>query len=291
MIDVNQVGGSGATDADVLPHRVGLNPIGSLAVAALVGAALIGAAWSSAVALLAATAVVQLLLAFAWVFATSLPGRKGALIIATLAAAGADATVSVWPHGRLGTLLVVFALAIPAMFIHQLMRGAVRVRVVESLGGIALLVVAVTGLASLIQLRHEFNGGTVGGRVVAGVVAVAAGAVIIGVFVDMLMPAPRFDPHVGRGLLAAVASGGLGGSVGHLMLRSDAQFLDGRGAFIGAALGALVAFFAVGVAFVEYSTPLPPDGFALRVRPVLTAVLPLCMLAPVAFLLCLALRA
>lgn len=291
MADVNDATGSTAAGAAVPSKELGLNPIGSLAVAALVGGLLMAAAWTSATALLAGVAAVQLLFTFAWVFGTSLPGRKGALVIAVLAAAGADVTVSVWPNGRLGTLLAVFALAVPAMFVHQLMRGAVRARVVESLGGIALLVVAVTGLPALVQLRHEFSGGTIGGRVVAGVVAVAAGAVIIGIFVDLLSPAPRFDPHVGRGLLAAVASGGLGGSVGHLMFKPDAQFVDGRGAFIGAALGALVAFFAVGVAFIEYSTPLPPDGFALRVRPVLAALLPLCVLAPVAFLLCLALRA
>jgi hypothetical protein len=275
---------------DAVVDEVELNHLGSLAVTALAGALLVGAARTSAVALLVAIAVVQALLAVAWVFGTSLPGRKGALVIAALAAAGADVTVSLWPAGRLGTLFVVFALAVPAMFVHQLMRGAARMRMVESLGGIALIVVGVAALPALLQLRHEFTGPTLGGRVVAGVVAAAAGALVVGYLVDLMLAAPRFDPAVPRGLLAVVASTGLGGSIGHLMLRSDAEFLDGRGAFTGAALGALAAFFAVGVAFIERSSPLPSARFARRVRPVLSSLVPLSLLAPVAFVLCLAIR-
>jgi hypothetical protein len=271
-------------------EEVELNHLGSFAVTVVAGAALVITARTSAVALLATVAVVQAVLTFAWVFGTVLPGRKGAVLIAALAAAAADVTVSVWPSGRLGTLLVVFGLAVPVMFVHQLMRGAARVRIVESLGGVALVVVAVVALPALIQLRHEFIGPTLGGRVVAGVVAAAAGALLIGYLVDLVYAAPRFDPRVSRGLLAVIASTGLGGSIGHLMLRSDAEFLGGRGAFAGAALGAVIAFLAVGVAFVERSAPAPQNGFALRMRAVLNSLLPLSLLAPVAFVLCLAIR-
>jgi hypothetical protein len=268
-----------------------LNHSGSLAVAVLVGAALVVTARIGATPLLVAVAVTQALLAFAWVFGTRLPGRKGALVIAALAAAGADVAVSVWPSGRLGTLLAVLGLAVPAMFIHQLSRGAGRVRVVESLGAIALLVLAEVALPSLLQLRHEFAGN--GGRVTGGVIAAAAGALVVGYLVDLIAPAPRFDPDVPRGLLGVIASAGLGGSLGYLLLQSDryTDFIDGRGAFIGASLGALVALFAVGVAFVERNVPMPDEGFARRVRPVLGVLVPLSLLAPVAFLLCLAIRA
>lgn len=271
-------------------EEVELNHVGSFAVTVIAGAALVATARTSALALLVAVAIVQAVLTLAWVFGTVLPGRKGALLIAALAAAGADVTVSRWPAGRLGTLLVVFGLAIPVMFVHQLMRGAARARIVESLGGVALIVVAVVGLPALIQLRHEFIGPTLGGRVVAGVVAAAAGALLVGYLVDLVYAAPRFDPTVARGLLAVVASAGLGGSVGHLMLRSDAEFLGGRGAFAGAALGALIAFLAVGVAFIERSAPAAQDGLSRRMRPVLSSLMPLSLLAPVAFVLCLAIR-
>ena len=268
----------------------GLNHLGSLAVTVLAGALLVATARASAVALLVGVAVVQATVTVAWVFGTGLSGRRGALVIAALAASGADVTVSLWPAGRLGTLLIVFGLAIPVMFVHQLMRGAARVRIVDSLGGVALLVVAVVALPALLQLRHEFVGPTLGGRVVAGVVAAAAGALVVGYLVDMIMAAPRFDPAVARGLLAVIASAGLGASIGHLILRSDAEFFHGRGAFTGAALGALIAFFAVGVAFIERCAPVPSTGFARRVRPAVNSLLPLSILAPVAFVLCLAIR-
>jgi hypothetical protein len=291
-------------DDPAAPDDAELNHTGSLAVAVLVGVVLVVAARIGATALLVALAVVQALLAFAWEFGTRLPGRKGALVIAALAAAGADVAVSVWPGGRLGTLLAVLGLAIPAMFIHQLARGAARVRVVESLGGIALLVLAEVALPSLLQLRHEF--GANGAHVVTGVIAAAAGALVVGYLVDLISPTPRFDPDVPRGLLAVVASAGLGGSLGYLVLQSDrhTDFVDGRGVFIGASLGALVAVFAVGVAFIERNVSLPESGgtpanegvaggggFARRIRPVLSVVMPLSLLAPVAFLLCLAIRA
>jgi hypothetical protein len=286
-------------DADLahdLAHDLGheehlTNPVGTIAIAFVVGVVLAVSARSSALALLVAVAVVQALVAFTWALGTALPGRKGAIVIAALASGAADAAVSVWPNGRLGTLLAVFALAVPVMFVHQLVRGAARVRVVDSLGGVATLVVLVVGLPALLQLRHEFGAGALGGKVVAGVVAAAAGALIVGILVDLVMPAPRFDSSVDRGFLALIAAAGLGGSLGHLMLRSDTDFMHGRGAFVGAAVGALVGLLAVGTAFVEASTAMPPPGVGQRLRPLLGALVPLCLVAPVAFLLCLAIRA
>jgi hypothetical protein len=274
------------------------NHLGSIVVAVLVGVLLALTARAGAVQLLVAVAVVQALLALAWVFGTGMPGRRGALVIAAAAAAAADVTVSVWPHGRLGTLLAVLGLAVPAMFVHQLARGAVRVRAVASLGAVALLVLGEVALPSLLQLRHEFAPPRLGGEVVAGVAVIAAGALVIGYVVDLLFAAPRFDSDVPRGLFGLIASAGLGGSIGYLLLQSapHAHFVGGRGAFIGASLGALIALFAVAVAFVEHDVPARRaagaggGGLARRVRPALSVALPLALLAPVAFLLCLAIR-
>ena len=275
------------------PAQVEFNHTGGIAVALVAGGLLAITARIGATDLLVAIAAVQAIAAFAWVFGTRLPGRKGGLVIAALAAAGADVTVSVWPHSRLGTLLAVVGLAVPVMFVHQLMRGAARVKVVASLGGVALLVIAEVSLPALLQLRHEF-GQPHGGQVASGVAAAAAGALIVGYLVDLVVPAPRFDPLVPRGLLGVVAAAGLGGSIGYLALQSD-RYTDlsgGRGAFIGASLGSLVALFAVAASFIEHGVAMPQArGAARRLRPVLGAVMPMCLLAPVAFLLCLAIRA
>ncbi|MGI8761769.1 MAG: hypothetical protein ACR2LF_10865 [Jatrophihabitantaceae bacterium] len=281
------------TELDGQPgEQAQFNHTGSLTVAVLAGLLLALTARAGATQLLVAVAVLQAVLAFAWVLGTALPGRRGGLVIAAACAAAADVTVSVWPHGRLGTLLAVLGLAVPAMFVHQLSRGAVRVRAVDSLGGIALLVLAEVALPALLQLRHEFGGPSAGGLVVAGVAAAVAGALVVGYLVDMIIAAPRFDPEIPRGLLALVASAGLGGSIGYLMMQAPRlpQFANGRGAFVGAALGALVALLAVGAAFVEQGVPMPDGGFAQRVRPVLGVLVPISVLAPVAFLLCLAIR-
>ncbi|MDT4915208.1 MAG: hypothetical protein QOC66_4336 [Pseudonocardiales bacterium] len=269
---------------------VDLSLLATLAAALVVGAALVLTARAGATPLLIAVAAVQALFAVAWVFGTVMPGRVGGLVIATLAAAAADVTTSVWPDGRLGTLLAVLGLAVPAMFVHQLGRGAARVQVVSSLSAVALLVLGEVSLPALLQLRHEFGAGELGGRVVATAVAAVAGALVIGCLVDILLPAPRFDPAVGRGLLGLIASGGLGGSVGYLMLRDQIEYADGRSTFVGAALGALAGLLAIATAFVLHTTPEPATALGRRLRPVLAAVLPIAVIAPVAFLLCLAIR-
>lgn len=261
-----------------------------LGVALVAGAPLVVTARVGALALLIAVAVVQALLGLGWVFGTALPGRNGALLIAAAAAAGSDVTVSLWPHSRLGTLLIVFALAVSLMFVHQLARGAARVRVLESLSSVAVVVAGEASLAAFLQLRHEFVPSSSAGRLVGGVLAVAAGALIVGYLVDMVMPVPRFDAAVPRGLLAVVASAGLGGSVGHLMISDSTHFAGARGTFAGAALGALVGFLAVGVAFLDASLPAPSRATVRRTRVLMTALLPVSLAGPVAFLLLLAIR-
>jgi hypothetical protein len=262
----------------------------ALAVAVVVGVALAWTARIGATPLLVAVAVVQALLALAWVFGTRMPGRIGGLVIAAMASAAADVCVSVWPHGRLGPLLAVLGLAVPVMFVHQLTRGAARVQVVSSMSAVAVLVTSEVALASALQLRHEFGGAALGGKVAAAALAALAGAIVVGCLVDLVLPAPRFDPEVPRGLLGLIAATGLGACLGYLMLRRQADFLGGRAAFVGAALGALAGLVAVAAAFVLHSTTPAGGGVASRLRPVLGAVLPIAVLAPVAFLLCLAIR-
>jgi hypothetical protein len=285
-----ETGGDGADVVDHVDH-VDLFLLSTLAVALVVGGGLAVAARAGATPLLVAVAAAQALLAFSWVLGTVMPGRIGGLLIATLAATAADVTTSVWPHGRLGTLLAVLGLAVPAMFIHQLARGAARVQVVSSLSAVALLVLGEVSLPALLQLRHEFGAGELGGRVVATAAVALGGALVIGCLVDLLLPAPRFDPAVGRGLLGLVASAGLGGSVGYLLLRDQIDYADGRSTFVGAALGALGGLLAIATAFVLHTTPEPVAALGRRLRPVLAAVLPVAVIAPVAFLLCLAIRA
>ena len=278
-----------APDGDVVGDA-DLGLVVTLAAGVVIGLGLVLSARAGADALLVAVAVTQLLLAVSWVFGTAVPGRKGALVLAALAAGGADVAASVWPHGKLGPLLAVLGLAVPVMFVHQLTRGAARVQVVSSMSAVAVLVFGEVALPSVLQLRHEFAGGTPGGKVAAAALAAIAGALVVGCLVDLVLPAPRFDPAVPRGLLGLVAATGLGACLGYLMLRGHGDFAGGRAAFVGAALGALAGLMAVAAAFVLHSTTAAEGGVARRLRPLLGAVLPVAVLAPVAFLLCLAIR-
>jgi hypothetical protein len=274
---------------DEVVEEAELSLVTTLVAALIVGGGLVAAARASALALLVAVAVVQTLFASAWVFGTAMPGRRGAVAIAILASGAADAVTSVWPDGRLGPLLAVLGLTVPAMFVHQLSRGAARVQVVSSLAAVAMLVLCEVALAALLQLRHEF-GTDVGGKVASTVTAAVGGALVIGCLVDLLLPAPRFDAAVPRGLLGLLAAAGLGGSLGYLMLKSLGQFGAGRGLFAGAALGALAGLLAVAAAFVLHTTPEPPTAVGRRLRPTIGALLPVAVIAPAAFLLCLAIR-
>ena len=259
---------------------------GSAAVAVLVGAVLAWAARTGAVQLLVTVAAVQALLAVAWTQVVRVPGRGGALVVAALAAGGVDVTTSVWPHSRLAAMLVVTALAVPVMFVHQLSRGAARVRVGASLGGIAVLVVAEASLPALLQLRHEFPPGVLGGDAAFAVVAAAASALAAGFFADLVAAVPRFDDDVPRGLFGVLVSTVVAAAVGHLVLRDSTEFTGGRGLFVGAAIGVLVGLLAVALGFVEHVTPLAEAGFARRVRPALTVLVVLALVAPVGLLLC-----
>ena len=274
---------------DEVVEDADLSLVTTLVAALVVGAGLFAAARASAIALLVAVAVVQALFAMAWVFGTAMPGRRGAVIIAVMASGAADTVTSNWPDGRLGPLLAVLGLTVPAMFAHQLLRGAARVQVVSSLAAVAFLVLSEVSLAALLQLRHEF-GTDVGGKVASTVTAAVGGALVIGCLVDLLLPAPRFDAAVPRGLLGLVAATGLGGSLGYLMLKDVGQFGAGRGMFTGAALGALAGLLAIAAAFVLHTTPEPPTSLGRRMRPTIGALLPIAVIAPAAFLLCLAIR-
>jgi hypothetical protein len=288
MAAVTETTAAPATDDAVADAELGL--LLTLAGALVLGGGLFAAARAGATPLLAAVAAVQLVLAVTWVFGTQVPGRKGAIALAALAAGGADVAISVWPHDKLGPLLAVLGLAVPVMFVHQLTRGAARVQVVSSMSAVAVLVLGEVALPALLQLRHEFGGGELAGKVAATAVAAIAGGVVVGCLVDLLLPAPRFDPEVPRGLLGLVAAAGLGAAVGYLLLRNQTDFVGGRSVFVGAALGALAGLIAIAAAFVLHSTVPPERGLGRRVRPLLGAVAPLAVLAPVAFLLCLAIR-
>ncbi len=254
--------------------------------ALLLGVGLSVCAEASPVALLVAVAIAQGVFVISWVLSTGLPGRIGAAVIGAMATAAADTVMSVWPHGQLGTLVPVVALAVPVMFVHQLTRGVVRVRVVESLSDIALLAVVAVAFAALIQLRHEVDG-----RAMLFAVLLITGSALLASYAgDLVWAHPRFDPDVPKGLFAVVIATAVGALVGYLRMRGSVEFNSGRSAFLGASVGAVTALFAVGAAFMQHASSLPAGGLAVRLRPVFAVAVVFGLAAPASYLLCLAIR-
>jgi hypothetical protein len=236
-------------------RRAALIPM--LTVTVVAGAAFVVGSAISAVGLVVAVAVVQAALITTWILGAGVPGRIGGIVIGVVAAGVGDVCVVRWHDNGYQPLLAVLGLAIPVMFVHQLTRGVVRTRVVESLSDIALGLVAVAAVSGLILLRYSADGD----KTVVAVVAAMAAALVVDQLVDLGMPLPRFDATIDRGLVGVLLGVVAGGAAGVWALRDIVDFSDGRAALAGAVTGAVACLVSVGASFAgahsTLSAPVP----------------------------------
>ncbi|HTZ45810.1 MAG TPA: hypothetical protein VMB79_18255 [Jatrophihabitans sp.] len=273
-----------AAAADPAPA---VNHVQLAALSAVLAGVLAAGSYTGTVSMLVAVAVLQAVLVPCWVLGHRLPGRIGGLVIGGLAAAAADGLTLHWPDSGYSPVLGVLGVAIPALFLHQLTRGVVRTRVVESLAGLALLLVAVVAPAGLIVLRHEADGRTVTLSLVAafGVGLVAAH------LMDAVLPSPRFDPAVDRGLPAVVVGVIAGGALGYLGLRDLIDFAGGRGIFAGAAVAAVGCLLSIAASFADARTGEPVaagnagPGRLDRLRPAAAVAIAIALTVPAGYVL------
>jgi hypothetical protein len=281
------------------PRTLAINHLQLAVLSALLGGLLAAGSHLGPVALLVAVALVQAVLIPSWVLGTGLPGRIGGLVVGALAAAGADAATMHWPDSGYSPVLGVLGLAVPVMFVHQLTRGVVRTRVVESMAAIAVLVVGVVALAGLLVLRRQGGGATITQALTVAITV----ALVVNHLTDAALPAPRFDPAIDRGLPAVLAGVVAGGLVGLLLLRNDIDFAGGRGTFVGAAVAAVACLLSIGASFAESrervaelagpdrpvpaTTALPPEVAPrlARLRPAAAVALTIALTAPAAYVL------
>lgn len=279
-------------DSSVTPEQqpraaAGAQQIQLAMLTAVAGGVLAAGSYLGSVALLVAVCAVQLLLVLSWLFGTAVPGRTGGLVLTVLAAAGADAAITHWSDSGYSPVLGVLGVTVPLLFAHQLSRGVVRTRVLESLADITVLLVAVVALAGLIVLRGQDNGDiltpAVLGVITAGLVAAHV--------TDAVFPAARFDPEVDRGLPAVVVGVLVGAAVGTLTLRRLIDLAGGRGAFVGASIAAVACLLSIGAAFSGVHTSLAPAGTsepagpAARLRPVAAVLMTVALSTPAAYVL------
>jgi hypothetical protein len=245
------------------------------AAAAVAGMVLGAGALLGRPGVLATVALAQAALAPAWVLGTRRPGRIGGLLIGPAAAAAGDVALLVRDRTSPAVLLGVLGLALPAMVVHQLARGVVRVRVTESLAGLASLVAAEVGLCTLVALAHADDGH----RLVGTVVLAAAAGLVLARLADALAPAPRIAAGVPYGL-AAVLLAAVGGAAAGAAT-AGGPLTAAAGAGVGALVGAVAALVSVGVGFLVLALPERPRPL---VPAYLSVVLPLALVAPVGYL-------
>ncbi len=252
----------------------------------LAGGLLVGGAYAGTISTLVAVGIVQAVLVLSWVLGSALPGRIGALVMGFAASGAADAAVTRWHHDGYSPILGVLGVAVPAMFIHQLTRGVVRTRVVESLADITILLIGVTSIAGFILLRHQTNGDISTPAIIA---ALSLG-LVVSHLTDAIVAAPRFDPEVDRGLPGVIVGVLAGAAIGLLSLRSLIDFAGGRGAFAGATVALVACLLSIGATFAGAHSTLDPAAtrqplrpWSRRLRPMAAALMTIAFSAPAGY--------
>ncbi len=217
----------------------------------------------------------QALLAPVWMIGTDRPGRVGGLLIGLGAAAAGDVALLMRDRTSPAVLLGVLGLAMPAIIVHQLVRGVVRVRVTESVSAVAVLVAAEVALSLLIALARADDGH----RLVGTVVLAATAGLTVARLTDAVLPVPRIADGVPYGLGAVVLAAVAGAVAG--VATAGGPLTAGAGGGVGALVGAVAALVAVGVGFVILALPERPHPL---VPAVLSVLLPLALVTPVGYL-------
>jgi hypothetical protein len=233
--------------------------------------------------LAAGLALLQALLVLSWIVGTGLPGRLGGLLIGAVAAAAADVALLVQEPVTLAALLGVLALCVPALLVHQLARGVVRVRVTESLSGVTVLCTAVAALAAPLALARAVDGP----RLVSAAMVAAGLGLFASHLVDTVLPVPRLSAEVPHGLLAVAAAIGAGAVAGAGHAAGDRTLGLVGGVGLGAVVAAVAALVAVGVGYIAQTVEPLRVPLAQLALPYLRVGLPLAFTAPVGYLLAL----
>jgi hypothetical protein len=234
---------------------------------------------------LTAVLLVQLALVVAWVVVTGVEGFAGSVAVGALAAGAADLVLMLPGHPSLGGLVAVLGVGFLALVLQQMLRRP-RPAVVASLSGGVLLLCAVCALSVLLLQGRSALGPQQG---TSGVLAVGA-ALVAGHLVDLVLPRPRVADGVPRGLAGLVLSvlvavgvalGRRGASPGGPHLPWPVPAL-----LFGAALGVVAALGGVAASYLSVESPAEGAGPARAwALPVVQAVLPLAVCAPIALAL------
>lgn len=223
--------------------------------------------------LAAAVIACQVALAGCWTFGTATYGFPGTAVVALAAAVVTDIVLIHTERLRLGAVGVVFAVALLAAFVHQILRRPPRRELTVSLAQTVLATLTVQSLGILILVgRLEADR-----VVISATLLCTSAALLVSHLVDIVVPVPRISPDVRRGAIGVVLGIVAGAAVA--ALRLDATALsDVLGHIIfGVVVSAVAVLVSVAITFVVADRE--PDALG---GAVVQAIAPLAAAAPVA---------
>jgi hypothetical protein len=231
-------------------ERVPVRRLLSLSVAVfagLLGAALATSAYTLPTSYALVILGVQVLFILAWTVTLRPAGPRVVAGVALMAAVAADLAAVLPRHASLAPVGLVTAGAFAVAVAGQLLRGADRSRVTESLGGSLIVVIGVVCFAMLVVLIRHAPGTP---AVVTCLVA-AGVALVVARLTDIVLPSPRTSPQVPRGSTGVVV-GAMAGTLAAGYLGSILVGLHPPRAALAGLVTALVAVLAdLAVSYAE----------------------------------------
>jgi hypothetical protein len=199
---------------------------------------------------------VQVLFVLAWTMAMRPPSVRVVATVGLLTAIAAD-FAAVYPDAAgLGPLALAAVAGFIAGFLGQMITGAARMRVTESLGVTLLIVIGVVSFATLIVLTRIPRGT----QAIVICLSAASVALMVARLVDTIAPVPRIAAQVPRGSLGVVV-GAMAGTLTASMWGSYLVGFDPKSAaFIGLAAAGAAVLADLAVGFAEAGRELAGDA-------------------------------
>jgi hypothetical protein len=204
---------------------------------------------------------VQCLFVLAWTVAMRPPGALVVGIVGVLAAAAADFAAVLPTDASLAPLGYVMVGGFVLGVIGQLLRGAGREGVTESLGATLAAVVGAVAFASLLVLnRHQL-----GTQSIVACLSAAAVALVVSRLSDIVLTTPRTSPEVPRGAIGVIL-GAMAGTAAAAAAGSQLVGLHPPRTALAGLVTAMAAIMAdLAVSYAEVGRELDGDPSSLWV--------------------------
>jgi hypothetical protein len=225
--------------------------------AALLGFALVLGAYTSSYAFV--IFAVQFFFVLAWTAAMRPPGAPVVATVGIIAAIAADVAVVLPADSSLAPLGYVTVGGFVLGVIGQLIRGAGREGVTESLGATLAVVVGAVAFASLLVLDRR----ALGTQSIVACLTAAAVALVVSRLSDIVLTTPRTSPEVPRGAIGVVL-GAMAGTAAAAVVGANLVGLHPPRTAVAGLVTAMAAIMAdLAVSYAEVGRDLDGEASSL----------------------------